>query len=362
MAYLIDSDGATVGNAWTNGNPSLGVKATLIDATWLNMVQDEFNALILSAGLTLNKVDSTQLKQAVDIKLARGGKSQNLAIVRSSATTVKITSANGTALSASNPAFVTLMDPGTPGTFKTFTMTADVSIVLTGAHFAMDNHGDYTGTLLRILAINDNGTLRFGVALLGGRFAVLTTDCFTTGTSVTLPEHILTSSAVASSTNSCDEIGFIRADFTDSSNDWAIQTGISDVVTGRTCDGLHQPWRPTYTGFSSAPTLNPARTRWSQTGRTITIWIDTSINGTSNATTFTMTAPAKAAIRTYGAALTVDNSTTQASTGRMEFNAGTQSFDVFKDWASALFTASGGKTANFGFTSFEVGPVASFVE
>lgn len=111
MAYLIDSDGATVSNEWTNGNPSLGVKATLIDAPWMNMVQDEFEAVILSAGLTLNKLDSTQLKQAIDIKLGiASGKLRNISISRFSATQVRITGYNGSALSTANPGYVTLQD------------------------------------------------------------------------------------------------------------------------------------------------------------------------------------------------------------------------------------------------------------
>jgi hypothetical protein len=72
--FRIDSPGATVGNLFTEGNPSTGVPATEVSADWLNdTVQEELVGVVLDAGLTLNKGDNTQLLQALKILLARGG-------------------------------------------------------------------------------------------------------------------------------------------------------------------------------------------------------------------------------------------------------------------------------------------------
>jgi hypothetical protein len=47
------------------GNPSAGLKATTVDADWLNTVQEEISHVIETAGITLSKSDRTQLAQAL---------------------------------------------------------------------------------------------------------------------------------------------------------------------------------------------------------------------------------------------------------------------------------------------------------
>lgn len=62
------SDSTSTANAageFTEGNPAAGVAATLLKAEWLNVIQREIVAVILAAGLTLNKNDDTQLSEAV---------------------------------------------------------------------------------------------------------------------------------------------------------------------------------------------------------------------------------------------------------------------------------------------------------
>lgn len=53
---------------FTDGNPGLGVPATIVDAEWMNMIQEEISNVIedVDAGNTpLDKADRTQLKQAI---------------------------------------------------------------------------------------------------------------------------------------------------------------------------------------------------------------------------------------------------------------------------------------------------------
>ena len=50
---------------FTGGNPQSGQAATIVDADWLNAVQEEISTVIERFGLTLSKTDRTQLWQAL---------------------------------------------------------------------------------------------------------------------------------------------------------------------------------------------------------------------------------------------------------------------------------------------------------
>lgn len=50
---------------FTNGNPNAGLAPTVVDDDWMNSVQEEISYVIEAAGLTLSKVDRTQLFQAL---------------------------------------------------------------------------------------------------------------------------------------------------------------------------------------------------------------------------------------------------------------------------------------------------------
>lgn len=63
--YRIDSRGATGDGRFTEGNPSTGTPATVVNAQWMNAVQDEIVGVIEGAGLPLEKTDSTQLLAAI---------------------------------------------------------------------------------------------------------------------------------------------------------------------------------------------------------------------------------------------------------------------------------------------------------
>lgn len=63
--HRIDTTTATLDNKFTSGNPSTAVPATVVSADWLNAVQEEIAAVILGAGITLNKPDNTQLLAAI---------------------------------------------------------------------------------------------------------------------------------------------------------------------------------------------------------------------------------------------------------------------------------------------------------
>lgn len=53
-----------------DGNPATGVQGTVVDAAWLNVVQEELAGLVEWAGLTPSAVDNTQLLQALQAEFA----------------------------------------------------------------------------------------------------------------------------------------------------------------------------------------------------------------------------------------------------------------------------------------------------
>ena len=62
---------ATAEGEWTNGDPSMGVPRSILEAPWLNMMQRELINLVEGAGLTLDQEDESQVLQAV-LALAGG--------------------------------------------------------------------------------------------------------------------------------------------------------------------------------------------------------------------------------------------------------------------------------------------------
>lgn len=71
--HRIDSEGATVDNKFTEGNPSTGVPATEVSADWLTAVQEEIIEVLVAAGITPLKTDNTQLRQAIQSLISGGG-------------------------------------------------------------------------------------------------------------------------------------------------------------------------------------------------------------------------------------------------------------------------------------------------
>jgi hypothetical protein len=155
------------------------------------------------------------------------GWTSNLAVKRTTTTnsndSVFITGAEGTSLSASNPGYITLPHSNKGGELVVFKVTANVTILLSGAHWGADGDGDLTNFLCRVYAINDDGALKWGVG--HAKFVtIVNTDTNTTQSSVDTPTEMIVNSALASGTWPCVEVGWAKANFTDSTNVFAIQT------------------------------------------------------------------------------------------------------------------------------------------
>lgn len=70
--HRIDAAGYAAGNLFTDGNPSTGTPATVVDAAWLNDIQENLAQLIEAAGIVLSKGDYTQLLKAIVTKGMQG--------------------------------------------------------------------------------------------------------------------------------------------------------------------------------------------------------------------------------------------------------------------------------------------------
>lgn len=78
--YKIDSQGATGDNHFTQGDPSQGIPATVVNAGWLNSVQDELQHVLDAAGITPDKNNSSQVVASIQALVGLRAGSRNLLI------------------------------------------------------------------------------------------------------------------------------------------------------------------------------------------------------------------------------------------------------------------------------------------
>lgn len=265
------------------------------------------------------------------------------------------------ACSATNPGFV-VTESATTGQMTVFSVTSNVTINLTGAHWGHGTTGDVSDAIIKVFAVNNNGSLVWCVGLLGGKETLLSTDDSTTATDINLAEEVLCNAAVDSATNSVHPFGWVRANFDDTGGAaedlWAVQTGAGDINYGN-ADGQWQPWNPTFTGFSANPTVGSAR--WTQIGQTICVNLYHSGAGTSNATTLTTKLPVKTRNRyTLPSGLAVNNGSSLTTPAAIQTTAGSVDVDVYRDMSGAAWTNVNGKKADFNFC-YDAGPSASFI-
>lgn len=72
--FKIDSDGATIDNLFTEGNPATSVPATVVSADWLNEIQGELVKVVEETGQTLTKGSKDQVWKAMIEFALRGGR------------------------------------------------------------------------------------------------------------------------------------------------------------------------------------------------------------------------------------------------------------------------------------------------
>lgn len=71
--HRVDAPGATAGNLFTEGNPTLGIPATTVGEDIMNDIQEELCNAIENAGISLVKGDQSQLQAAIEFYASNAG-------------------------------------------------------------------------------------------------------------------------------------------------------------------------------------------------------------------------------------------------------------------------------------------------
>ena len=157
----------------------------------------------------------------------------NIGIDISVSSTVELTAADQTDLSASNLGQVVLNYTNTAGYMKKYNLSSNLSVVLTGAAFGFSE--DLTDYPLWILLIDTGSAIVLGVSPKGGVESAASANCKTLVADCTARTHILCSSAVSSASN-CIGFGWIKTnfDYTGGASEklWTIQSSQGDVNIG----------------------------------------------------------------------------------------------------------------------------------
>lgn len=151
--------------------------------------------------------------------------------------TLKITSADGTPLSSTNRGYVTMQD----GTV--FAVTADVTIQHTVSNVNRVEWSAVSATFNKypasIYAINDSGTLRWGLCNVEGLTLLESARCFTTPSSVNIIGHTLTDSVVSGDSVAL-EVGWVMMNYSTGTSFWQIDNNTGDINVGPS----PSRWRP----------------------------------------------------------------------------------------------------------------------
>jgi hypothetical protein len=118
----------------------------------------------------------------------------------------------------------------------TYEVTSSVTIDLTGAHWGYGGLGDRTDQQLSVYAIDDSGTLKYGVTYSSTLTEISGSDDQTSGSNVTTAERVLVNSALTGDSLAF-HLGWFKADFDDtggaSEDLYSVQTGLGDLSLGQ---------------------------------------------------------------------------------------------------------------------------------
>jgi hypothetical protein len=112
---------------WTEGNPGLGVPATLERASWFNMIQEELRGIVMAGGLAPSKTTYNQVLQAINILTQNTGSINSVA----GGTTDAITGAYTPAITALVNGMALYVRAGSANSTTTPTFKADGTAIKT---------------------------------------------------------------------------------------------------------------------------------------------------------------------------------------------------------------------------------------
>lgn len=203
--------------------------------------------------------------------------------------TINWSSADHSALGAANKLIVGVGDDGTAGKVELIEGTADVSYLLTGAHWGLGTNGNFSDVQLRHYVINDSAGIRYGTSLKGGLRTIASGSTSTTPSSVTTKGMMLVNAALTAGTWPCREVGWTNADFNDTGDIWTIQTGIGDINVG-----IPVPDQTDWTSYTPTGTWSTNTTytgKWRREGHDMIIQVKVAVSGAPDTASLSVDIP-----------------------------------------------------------------------
>jgi hypothetical protein len=241
---------------------------------------------------------SAAKKVSVSALLTQGhyGQVINMGLASSQTTnaadSITITGA-AAALGATNLLHVRLPNYSSPGLATVLSASADVKINLTGAHWGLGTLGDFSGVELRVYAINDNGTLKWGVSNKGGYRTITTALSSATATDINLQTEMLVNSTLTG-TSPCVEVGYFLANFDDTGGAaedlWAVSTSAGGLNVGIPVQD-HTDWVSYTPTISWVAGIDSKPGKWRRVGDTMHVSITVVASGAVTAATLTANLP-----------------------------------------------------------------------
>ena len=207
---------------------------------------------------------------------------------------IKVTSASGSDLSSTNQLYV-CVGHATAGLKALLKATADVTLTPTGAHWERGGLGNRTDQRLFVYAINDAGTLKWGLSPLPGLRVILGANDETTATNCTTIFDVFVNSALTGDSN-CVEVGSYLADFNDTGDIWTTQTGVGEILVGAFDSVL---WQRYTGGASGIGTLGTNEFWFAKIGECMSLR-GKAITGTTAASEAQLNLPSGGVIKTIG--------------------------------------------------------------
>lgn len=287
------------------------------------------------------------------------GEVYNLTIVPATTTnandSIKI-QCGDSACSVANFGLIKLRDDGDSDII--YTITSDVTIDLTGAHWGQDTFGDLIDAILRVSAIAKGTTdILWCVNLQGGRTVADNALVLNAAASVNLPEEFLCDGTTATNKPIHDSVFWFKANFDDAggaaANLWAVNSGLGDLNFG-SADGQWMDFNSSYGGFSSDPTFNVMQ--FTQYGKSVRVMATRNTDGASNGTNFTVELPIKAKYAVTGSVIDIkDNGVNVTKAAVAKTTAASRTMNLYTDGSAGTWTAANAKNASF-YIEYEAGP------